>query len=162
MNTRKLTPEAEEAIGGLMQLGELTPLRVVQEAADDRSPLHQCFEWDDSKAGHEHRIDQARRIIRSVRVEIKTDERVISAPRYVHDMTAGRNQGYVDVTVIRSDLERARDTVRYELRRALAHMKRSNDVAAALGIHSEMAALIDDATRVLDGIEAGAAEAMAD
>lgn len=38
----------------------------VAEAADADSPLHQTLEWDDSVAGHQYRLQQARNIIRSV------------------------------------------------------------------------------------------------
>jgi hypothetical protein len=44
--------------------GELKPSEVVEAASDPTSPLHLCFEWDDSAAAHEHRLWQARRLIR--------------------------------------------------------------------------------------------------
>lgn len=46
--------------------GELTPPMVVEEARNDESPLHACFEWDDQKAGHSFRLWQARSLIRTV------------------------------------------------------------------------------------------------
>ena len=49
---------------------------VVHAAKAKRSPLHDDFEWDDSKAAHEHRLETARRMLRSfviVRTELKTD-----------------------------------------------------------------------------------------
>tara|TARA_Y100000310_G_scaffold74364_2_gene70543 strand:+ start:782 stop:1288 length:507 start_codon:yes stop_codon:yes gene_type:complete len=54
--------------------GQLTPERVVGEAAKKRSPLHPHFEWDDKIAAHEHRLDQARYIIRMVAVEMDDPE----------------------------------------------------------------------------------------
>ncbi len=44
--------------------GRLHPEEVVIEAEEEDSPLHDSFEWDDEVAGHEYRIEQARRIIR--------------------------------------------------------------------------------------------------
>jgi hypothetical protein len=44
--------------------GVLLPAVVVEEAADKRSPLHDQFEWDESVAAHQYRIEQARRLIR--------------------------------------------------------------------------------------------------
>lgn len=49
--------------------GRLTPSAVVEAARDVRSPLHRHFEWDDSKAAHAYRKDQAREIIRVIRAE---------------------------------------------------------------------------------------------
>jgi hypothetical protein len=48
--------------------GELHPQAVVADARDAKSPLHRYFEWDDRKAAEAHRVDQARALIRSVRV----------------------------------------------------------------------------------------------
>jgi hypothetical protein len=54
----------------------LTPALVVDEARDESHPLHNRFEWDDKVAGEAHRLDQARRLIRSVRVVYReADER---------------------------------------------------------------------------------------
>lgn len=44
--------------------GLLRPEAVVEAAASPASRLHGCFEWDDSKAAHQHRLTQARRLIR--------------------------------------------------------------------------------------------------
>lgn len=48
--------------------GELHPQAVVADARDAKSPLHRYFEWDDRKAAEAHRMDQARALIRSIRV----------------------------------------------------------------------------------------------
>jgi|SRR3954469_11086529 hypothetical protein len=48
--------------------GKLTPQNVVEEASPEGHPLHSHFEWDDSIAGHEFRIIQARQLIRRVTV----------------------------------------------------------------------------------------------
>jgi hypothetical protein len=49
--------------------GRLTPKAVVEAARDEASPLHLHFEWDDAAAAEAYRRDQAREIIRVVRVE---------------------------------------------------------------------------------------------
>lgn len=48
--------------------GVLVPAAVVDAARDEASPLHSCFEWDDGVAAERHREDQARSLIRRVRV----------------------------------------------------------------------------------------------
>jgi hypothetical protein len=52
------------------QGGRLTPESVVEKARMKESYLHRYFEWDDTKAGHEHRKQQARTLIRSI-VEVR-------------------------------------------------------------------------------------------
>lgn len=48
--------------------GRLTPAAVVIEATPEDSPLHDHFEWRDEIAAHEHRLAQARELIRMVTV----------------------------------------------------------------------------------------------
>lgn len=50
----------------------LLPKDVVAAAKPVSSPLHSKFEWDDTRAGHLYRLDQARWLIRLVVVEVKT------------------------------------------------------------------------------------------
>jgi len=67
--------------------GELTPEDVLADAKHDNSPLHSFFEWDDTAAAHQHRLAQARGLIRSV-VAIYVDEErqkpAVRAKAYVH------------------------------------------------------------------------------
>jgi hypothetical protein len=46
--------------------GEITPELVLEDAKDSASPLHDYFEWDDSTAAFEWRLQQARVLIRSI------------------------------------------------------------------------------------------------
>lgn len=49
--------------------GQLLPTEVVDAARDNSNPLHQHFEWDDGIAAEKFRLEQARDIIRCIRVE---------------------------------------------------------------------------------------------
>jgi hypothetical protein len=46
--------------------GDLTPEAVVEAARSAESALHGAFEWDDSKAAQQHRLQQATQLIRAV------------------------------------------------------------------------------------------------
>lgn len=48
--------------------GRLTPALVVETARPADHPLHHRFEWDDAIAGEAWRLDQAQRLIRSVKI----------------------------------------------------------------------------------------------
>lgn len=68
----------------------LRPQDVVAAATDPAAPLHPCFEWDDERAGHEHRLQQARTLIRMVRVVSESDGVIEPRRVYVHvDVDAG-------------------------------------------------------------------------
>lgn len=54
--------------------GHLTPKAVVEAARNARSPLHKLFEWDDAKAADSWRLEQAREIVRVVRVAEDDEE----------------------------------------------------------------------------------------
>lgn len=48
--------------------GGLRPESVVEAARDPENILHDCFEWDDSKAAERYRRGEAAHLIRSIRV----------------------------------------------------------------------------------------------
>ncbi len=57
--------------------GLLQPEIVVERARPESSPLHSRFEWDNTVAGHQYRIWQARHLIRvSVELLAGTDEKM--------------------------------------------------------------------------------------
>ena len=51
--------------------GRIKPIDVVAEAASNPT-LHQHFEWDDRKAAIAHRLDQARVLLRVIRIDDDT------------------------------------------------------------------------------------------
>lgn len=59
----------------------LRPSEVVEAARPKDSPLHSEFEWNDKKAGHEHRLWQARQLIRVTVIETTDPDK---PDRYVH------------------------------------------------------------------------------
>src|SRR5690606_12888800 len=65
--------------------GELTPEDIRDDARPDRSPLHSFCEWDDSAAAHQHRLQQARGLIRSVvAIYTREDAPAVKQRAYVH------------------------------------------------------------------------------
>lgn len=118
--------------------GRITPDAVIEDARSKKSPLHDQFEWDDSKAAHQYRLEQAREIIRSVKMEIVTSERIVSTVRYIRDPSAtGKEQGYVEVSKIRDERSIASDALRSECGRLSAMVERVEGLASALGLHKE-------------------------
>lgn len=52
--------------------GVLSEEDVVKDSRAATSPFHKAIEWNDKKAAHEHRLYQARGIIRSIRVVVES------------------------------------------------------------------------------------------
>lgn len=123
--------------------GVLTPDAVLEDAKDEDSPLHDQFTWDDSEAAHQWRLEQARTLIRSVRVDIKTETRTISTVRYVRNPEAGREQGYADVMKIRTREDLAREALHRELVAAKALFDRCESLADAFDMRGDVTELRD-------------------
>lgn len=137
--------------------GRLTPDAVVAHAAQEDSPLHEHFEWDDSKAAHAHRLDQARSLITSVKVEVKTEHRTISAVAYIRDPSLPtQEQGYVSVTKLRGEHDLAREATIDAFKQARAMMERAKNISAALSIEDDIELIIDDISRLHTRVEAQA------
>ena len=140
----------EAAIRRLQELadengGTLTPRVVVDDARKHRGgPLHALFDWDDASAADKQRLDKARELIRSVKLEITVEESEISikAPYWHHDpvLPAGE-QGYISTPTVRSDVDKARAVVAAECACAVAAVHRAQRVAASLGLHADLADL---------------------
>lgn len=119
--------------------GVLRPSDVVADAKNIDSPLHEMFDWNVQSAAQKHWIDQARRIITSVKVVIQHDHSSISAVYYVRDPSAKANeQGYVAIKSIASDIDKAREVAAREFSSAMTALHRAKAVAMALGISPDL------------------------
>lgn len=54
--------------------GRLTKQDIVEEASEETHPLHSHFEWDNTIAGHQHRLRQAADLVRSIRIRITVEQ----------------------------------------------------------------------------------------
>lgn len=91
--TRQRLVAIREELEKLGTETRLTPETVVEAARDPRSPLHDRFQWDDSVAGEAYRLQQARALIKQVRVDVvRADQTVIRAPVFVRAPEGG--EGY--------------------------------------------------------------------
>lgn len=118
--------------------GRITPDAVLQDAKSAKSPLHDQFDWDDSSAAQNWRLQQARELIRSIKVEITTESRTVSTVRYVRDPSAGEAQGYVEVAKLRDDRTLAAEALAAEIKQANALVARARSLADALGLSAEI------------------------
>lgn len=135
------------AIAELEHDGCLTPESVVDAAADPESPLHSFFTWDDGEAAKSWRVEQARRLIRSVKVVVTYETDRVAVPYYVRDTSRNANEtGYVTTDKAKSDPESAAAILRYEFGRAAAHARRAVAISEAVGMQAE-------ARRVVASIE---------
>ena len=137
--------------------GRLTPEAVLTAARDPNSPLHDRFEWDDGKAAAEHRLHQARTLIRSVKVEFRVERKIVSSVAYVRDPEAGpKEQGYRSIESIRKVADDARAVLVNEFASAAAHLSRARQISVALSLEREVDGLLERVGVLREQVESGA------
>lgn len=153
---RKPTKAAVAAIAAIEKRnnGTVRPDDVVEAAMDPASPLHGYFEWCQEKAAHAHRLDQARELIRSIKVLVVTKTRTIAAVGYVRrpDLPPDE-QGYTSIARIRTDADLARAALIEEFSRASSALARAHRLAAAFSLEGEVKSLEQQCGRLARQIE---------
>ena len=123
--------------------GRLTPELVWHDAADEDSPLHNCIEWDSTKAAYQHQLDQCRTLIRSVKIVITNETTKVVTVAYIRDPDAGSEQGYVAIAKLKTSREKAVQALRIEIKRANSVMYRMQTIASALDLEGEVQKTMD-------------------
>ena len=123
--------------------GTLTPNRVLEAAKDKRTALHKYFEWDDKKAGHAYRLEQARQLIRSVECEVTVYDRGVRCVALVRtpNVPASR-QSYSSVERLRENRADARAALEYEMDRAESYLNRCLVLAEVFKLKPEFERLV--------------------
>jgi|SRR5580700_942057 hypothetical protein len=94
---------------------------VLEEASAEDHALHNGFTWDDSAAAHKHRLNEARRLITSVRVVNGTTQKPIRA--FINVRTAEHGRCYTDSIEAMSDDE-LRTRIMVEARQMIESLER--------------------------------------
>lgn len=96
-----------ERLAALEARGRLTPQAVLQDARKESSVLHSFFEWDDAKAAHAHRINQAGHLIRCVTVQVEEGDGEAQDPKTIRAFVpiegADEDRSYVPTMKALSD-----------------------------------------------------------
>jgi hypothetical protein len=83
--------------------GVLKPEHVVNAAQEETHPLHTVFTWDDTEAARLHRLNEARRVISTVRVVTPANSQPVKA--FVSVRTPNKGRGYIPLLDALSDEE---------------------------------------------------------
>ena len=90
-----------EELEAIAKSGVLTPEEVVDAARNPNSSMHDQFEWNDTEAAHGYRLSQARRLIKTVTVEVvRMDNKVVVAPLFTQAPKSAGGEGYYHTQVI--------------------------------------------------------------
>ena len=119
--------------------GKLIPDDVVKAATSPAHILHQHFEWDDAKAAHAHRIDQARGIVRSI---VRVDDEEDTVPAFISIADKSTGVSYRKVEEVETNVDLQKIALRAAERDLLAFEKR----------HRTLADICDDVRRIREKI----------
>ena len=109
--------------------GYINPERVIEDASNRNSPIHTEFDWDDKSAAHTHRLDQARTLIRFVKLNVQVHNVTVVAPYYVPDPERPlHSKRYIELTVAGRNAETARQVLLAELDRIAAAIRRAQQI----------------------------------
>lgn len=125
--------------------GDVRPDYVVEAARQPDSPLHPFFEWDDSVAAYEYRLNQARALIRSVRVDIKTSTTIVRAVAYVRSPAAAVDeQGYRAIARVLTDEEHKKKVLMDEAARVRGLIARLRTMGRVFELSDYVESVIAD------------------
>ena len=110
------------------KFGQKVPAQaVVDKAANPELKMHACFEWDDTEAARQHRLEQARYLLRSYTVRMLDDtggERVTRATVSIRDEDAPEHCTYAETEYAMNDPELRARAVATALREVVAWQRR--------------------------------------
>jgi hypothetical protein len=138
------TPEVTNAIMAIAETnkGTITPEQVVEAARDPRSALHHHFTWDNDAAAHAHRLNEARALIRTVKIDVTvTNFATAKAPQFVRTPDLRQQPGYISVGILRDDPDQSLEVLMAEFQRAAMALRRAQAVAVVLGLRENVVGL---------------------
>lgn len=85
-NSNETDPNAAAQVLGRLEEseGHVTAQSVIKAAEPKSSPIHKAFEWDDSIAAEQYRIEQARSLIKSIEIIEASGSDTVATPIYFH------------------------------------------------------------------------------
>jgi hypothetical protein len=124
--------------------GAVTPVLVLEAAQDEASPLHSHFTWDDTEAAEQWRIQQARSLIRKVKIRVidQSSDTIIKVRAYTSVPTS-EGRRYMDTSEVVADAHLStlvRDELMNELRVLREKLRRFDEFAAIVAAIDQVAA----------------------
>lgn len=123
--------------------GDIKPDRVIEEAKQLESPLHDCFEWDIKKAALEAWRSRARQIISSFTVTLIVNRTEYRVSEFVENpIKSPKDQGYVSFEMVKKDAAMTSALFDRELAIADTYVRKAQTYAGALGLSRKVQAII--------------------
>ena len=122
----------------IRQNGRLGSADVVREASDPANPLHPAFEWDDSKAAHSWRVEQAGHMILTIIVQVERPNREPVVTRGFVSVRRDDDRSYTSVAHALSDEELRAQVIADAWRELVAWRQRHAELIEFARIFAEI------------------------
>lgn len=119
--------DAERIGEELENIGTLIPEEIVNFAEDDKTELHKCFTWDDSKAAYLYRLEEARSVVQGIITVDQSPDREPIEYRAFESVIVGEQRQYVPTRTILADKD-MRKQVLGEIKEAIGELSRKAKV----------------------------------
>jgi hypothetical protein len=130
-NASKLSEEDAAIIASTVDLlagpnGVCTARALLDASRAEDAPTHRYFEWDDQKAAEEHRVAQARSLIRAIRFVADTRDGEIEQHAF-HAVKLEGSRGYVSAKRVVASRDMADQVIKASMQRlAMWRMQHAN------------------------------------
>lgn len=113
----RYSADAQKVAEEIYSIGEsATTAQILDKARDEKSELHKCFEWNDTKAAESWRMQQARRLV--CNLVIKEERKSEQGPEVRLFFKTDADEGYKPTVLIMQD----KDEYQKLLQNALAEL----------------------------------------
>jgi len=102
--------------------GVIIPETIVRKARPKKSPLHNCFKWDDKVAANLYRIDQASQLLRSVTVVTEIADSETIEVRAFPNIESDGGSYYTTIARVMDDVELS-DQLESQILRELVYLR---------------------------------------
>lgn len=148
LNKKQATAAAKVLDEIVAEKGHVKPSYVIDAARPAHSPIHSLFTWDNTKAAEKWREEEARSLIRSIRV-VRDDVSIRSQPvirRYmsvtaVDGEAAFEGDAYLSADQIANDDDYREQTLHVALQDLQAWQTKYDGLKEFFGVYSEIASI---------------------
>jgi hypothetical protein len=130
----------------------VTPELILDDARDEDSPYHGEFTWDDIKAAHAHRMQEARKLLGSIHVVVKTKKGNVQTRAFVNVAVAvdsdfegddpKMQRVYLNINTVKKDADLMSQVIREEIVRLEGVKRRLSAYADLAGISGTISQVI--------------------
>lgn len=91
------------------KFGIIRPKDIINEAKNKRAKLHNCFEWNDTVAGHNYRVWEARQLATSLIVTIEKGKE--EEPAFINVTIDENTRGYLSGEIVFKNISFAEQAI---------------------------------------------------